>query len=1513
MSAPIIGGRRTAWALVVALGVTGCNVGGDPVNRVQTNLVDKSIFEGEWWYAQTAIDVDGDEAAITGIFEGFAASDLAVDVSGQPNEIWRGSYPLGRIRWVIDENFLFAYRSFELVAGANSNGDDPDFLGQPLAVFAIEEHVDVRQEYNPITGETTNVTIEDTDDRSWFERVSMRVDWSQNLISGPFMGRGDFEPTSFFIQEGGSDAFPESWRPSFVRLGEDPDYRFQDEWPEGSAATVHYMSFVTQGLFSPGPNCQLFSGGGSPCSNAAVTMRHAFLRIPPDHGYAAATQTHQEYDRFGTFRTAQRTYLAGGDELLEKRQFCFSSADCGVGGACAFVTFEDGTFPVCTGGLTDNRGETDFLNFFRPRHYVWQNALTDRPCLQDWECDGRFGEFGGDLVGQPGSQCDPAARRCTVPLEARAPRQVTYTLSAGFPRHLIGAAFRSVGDWNEVFMRGFRVTQEEPLPSGPPQSCQTDNPTAYCFCDSPEVTADGTCPYRYDPFESPESAAEAGVTNAYRCHVVAPAEPSTPTSYDDYGTEVYNTRFEGDECRFVLEPNRCDQDPGQPCQELGDLRYQFYNYIDHGSVFFGGVAVPLVDPTTGELVHSNVNVAAKSVEDVATTAREFFPVLRDEPQANDSYVEGENLRSYFARRGNTQSPVSALEASAYRGFLSGDLDRPGLPTDMHALVMERLEGRRHRLERLQGIDGRASILTDRLQALRGTAVEQNLLASAGRDGWDAIFRTSGTSQLPAARLSDPASLQATSLLSSSSAEIMPPTDYERRRAEFPAGLAFDPPFAPDVESARFGWWAEAFRGRSLEEASIRMEQKYLEGVMHHELGHGVGLTHNFGASFDRNQYHDAYFETVLADDEALAIPRAADFDEPAQGGNGDGDVTGEELNRYFAALRTVRDERSARGLGRFTTSSVMDYHGDLGIMSGLGRYDVAATLWNYFDQVEVYAGDPRHASTGSLAGILRSDNTAREWWRSYRGGEGCSVNEDCPFGPDNPQMLNQGVFQRCIVNPRQAPLPQPCNGAENCICSTFDEDMLDFQAGISFCGVVGGTVVCDYNPDPDGDGIASHFAVPYRFCSDFRTHDISWCTRGDAGESFQEAVDHYRRSWEQAWPLAYNRRFRAAGPTSAGTAQGIQDVVKIYQHFFFRFFFEPGFQNDLGPLGVDDQFLASADAMNWLTEIVTLPQPGTYQLDTSDNLYRLLSTDPAMPGGDVSLPLGAGYPMFSSYQDGFNGFFRVEQSGVFWDKYLALLGLARRDWNLSFTVDERFFINFYDLFPLEMTEFFGGLILDDPSWYAPRLEVSGASPQITPLTWFRGSCPGPDGFNVPCRGAQTEVFPEAAIGGTSNEILRAWATILALAQFPVYFDPTFEQRLVVFRRGTGAGFQIPDVQADGEPSCAFGNVTVDPSHVTGCDDPDYVVYEAGDQQQYLAVKVRSRQDFNLEEEMLGFQLLSKLVTQREERDALRQVPSPSEEERARLQVLERTVRDGESFLLYLIDIQERYGISAFFL
>ena len=71
---------------------------------------------------------------------------------------------------------------------------------------------------------------------------------------------------------------------------------------------------------------------------------------------------------------------------------------------------------------------------------------------------------------------------------------------------------------------------------------------------------------------------------------------------------------------------RLDED-GEPIawEQLGDLRYQFLNYIDQVTgIGFGGVAAPLADPTSGELIVANASISAAPIESMATTALEYF-------------------------------------------------------------------------------------------------------------------------------------------------------------------------------------------------------------------------------------------------------------------------------------------------------------------------------------------------------------------------------------------------------------------------------------------------------------------------------------------------------------------------------------------------------------------------------------------------------------------------------------------------------------------------------------------------------------------------------------------------------------------------------------------------------------------------------------------------------------------------------------------------------------------------
>ena len=97
----------------------------------------------------------------------------------------------------------------------------------------------------------------------------------------------------------------------------------------------------------------------------------------------------------------------------------------------------------------------------------------------------------------------------------------------------------------------------------------------------------------------------------------------------------------------------------------------------------------------------------------------------------------------------------------------------------------------------------------------------------------------------------------------------------------------------------------------------------------------------------------------------------------------------------------------------------------------------------------------------------------------------------------------------------------------------------------------------------------------------------------------------------------------------------------------------------------------------------------------------------------------------------------------------------------------------------------------------------------------------------------------------------------------------------------------------------------------GCDTPedaDYAIFESRRLRvRYVAVKIRPRAAYNLEEEQLGFQLLRRAIESQERVVALEAL-GPSEELTRARQALEAD----ESFLEYLIDLQGRYGISNTF-
>jgi hypothetical protein len=175
--------------------------------------------------------------------------------------------------------------------------------------------------------------------------------------------------------------------------------------------------------------------------------------------------------------------------------------------------------------------------------------------------------------------------------------------------------------------------------------------------------------------------------------------------------------------------------------------------------------------------------------------------------------------------------------------------------------------------------------------------------------------------------------------------------------------------------------------------------------------------------------------------------------------------------------------------------------------------------------------------------------------------------------------------------------------------------------------------------------------------------------------------------------------------------------------------------------------------------------------------------------------------------------------------------------------------------------------------------------------------------------------------------MRFYSVAFALSEFPVFYDTSWESRLAVFTVGNGDQFTMPDAQPDGSRTCALRSAreeaeglttrTLTASATTCLDteDADYITYTSDRlHTTYVAAKVRSRTDYNLPEEQLGFELLRQISNRQDRVRELVDLESGrplTAAERDELVANRRRLESDESFLQTLIQLQRIFGINSY--
>lgn len=389
-----------ALLLIPAVFQAACAAERPAINRVQPNALDKSFFVGpklsdpsdnpEFYYRPTLVDVDYG-ASQNGLFTASYAQTTA------------------RVGWEITEDLLVARLSYERIEDTTGKGAPDDNSGQVVAAFEIQSHFDIRRAYNPQTGEELNIVEENTEDRPWYERQFMRVDFSQNLITTAY------ELDTLAALKAYADS-PIEYEAGTFSI-EDPNHEdapvFSAE--EGYFDVTNQVFAKPQIIATPWgnyPACFLspdFAGGTGPagnCNPVELKVRLSFRRIV-DSDYEPVDWDGQRMAAYGVFTTGTLTPTRLGYDRAY--------------------------------GVVDSKWKR-FVN----RQNIWTQSHAKGE-------DGKRIACGSDSeCGGPSSRCDVHVGACTLPYRDRTTRVIPHYYGPGSDPALFDSTRSAVADWDSA-------------------------------------------------------------------------------------------------------------------------------------------------------------------------------------------------------------------------------------------------------------------------------------------------------------------------------------------------------------------------------------------------------------------------------------------------------------------------------------------------------------------------------------------------------------------------------------------------------------------------------------------------------------------------------------------------------------------------------------------------------------------------------------------------------------------------------------------------------------------------------------------------------------------------------------------------------------------------------------------------------------------------------------------------------------------------------------------------------
>jgi hypothetical protein len=1358
--------RACIMAAVAAVASWGCATERPPINRVQPNALEKSFFVGEdlqdpsddpeFYTAATVIDMP--YGSQHGLFSGLTGG-------------------LARIKWEISEDVLLARRTYEHIEDVDGRGARTTNDGLVVAAFAIDSHFDIKRGYNPSTGEELNVIEENTTDSPWYERKFMRVDWSQNLISSSL----DWDPLAFDSMLGPNyEVEPLAY---YVEDPNHPDAPVFDA--EAGYFDITNKVFVTPATLTVEgitlPTCFWYGAwveGGDyetgVCESTELKIRMSFLRVPQagEPGYSDYLPQHYDGARMSAF----------GAFYVERKGY-------------------DAQY-----GVIDNRWYR-----FLQRFNIWERSSTDVVCAtQETYASGLDPNRDDDHDGTDdecqdagaGSMCNVFRQRCTMPFARRQPRPVVWHYHMGSDDELLFEfTERAVQEWDVALRLAVQAARYVECVRTRTRSVRGIRAVGGAYLEDPAAQANlplvrASCKTAYPIAGHAEGRGQVdgaeleSVRDVLRCWDRHGREARACQPRQGERNRVAALRPLAVLCHNPVRGPLRDSDGdwldagddpacGEPglVTRVGDLRYHSLNvWSTPESSAPWGFGPSWADPLTGEVIQGSVNVygavtdlAARSMLDhTLWYAGELRAVdiatgdyVRDRTAPANSDVD--SRRFLMTRQEIDRRLLGLRHASA------DAMDRvPELRRDVDAYQAMRALQRQLQEERIPpSLAGSNRAEFDRrIELAKDSPIEAQLVGPmwAQAAGIDPSEPMSGTNL----ELSSPLRLQNAETLMHARAAV------HRRLAE--RGMCLYEAPEPSATPALAKLLARKFPPLGPDatpEQTLQRDQQMYDyirarihfGLVLHEMGHTVGLRHNFTGSADKFNYRPQYWQlrtsggTVhtrctepVADGAACVGPRYFDPETP------------EEIDQ---------------SLHTWAFTSVMDYAGDYTQdWMGLGVYDLAASRMVYGDLVEVLDDgqtlyfDPTSRCypepvcsmfrfvdyPGGLYGQwVRESNTGRflhySEWNDY-----FDLLRDChPQDPEPPADWNEqrdGIWDpvfdgQLVLNQRCERMPVDYVAWRDMVPDVLAEQAwvdpkfftprrardaegrvrmpLSFESDEFVNGWTPMTLARDVGADPYEQYI--HFINRYEndhIFDDYRRNRVGFSVI----DAYQNALyrRHYMLSYlTQGLSILHDYWF---GQLAADGGVSHADMIAF-------------FEGEGGP--IREHAIAASLAFDHFIRVITRPHPGPHYsglpgrdgyLASNDDLIWFDSSD--YPDPDVLIPNGTsvagddvtfgGRPLTNGlqYGRGYHYFDYVDRVGSFYEKtyafqamlnavYRAPVSFARFD-----ALDGRWrHTNFTNLFAEGMRRALGSMLTEDYALFAPRVAADASGrPILEPDTGY---------------------------------------------------------------------------------------------------------------------------------------------------------------------------------------------------